>query len=400
MTTTSVRSTVDHAWHTVVLDGTRLQYVRVAGQWKPILDVWFRVNGQWIKQTSYSPQLAAPANLRLNPVNAGNHSTIPVIWDYTVGAGQLAAGDFVLVLTDENGGWLQWPVLNGATRSYTFTGLTQGKKYKVALTARYPGTPDGSLNQAASQKGRPDTPWIWLSDGQPRNGWQLGSDASSYTVPIGDYDAPYGWLPNNIVWAGSWDGQHPPQQAIDGNFGTQWLSGTDPNGPGGSQGDGFRIQLAGYIDRAQRQLLGVQVWIPGYGGPSYPSDPRTGNTVWYGVYQNGAWQGGQWVFNGRPDNGNMAPLAHAYMAGQGPTTLVNMYSNGGPAPGQGSTGIFRTDIYNDMSVDLLFQFPDLYPGWGTPGRYGAWEVRLVFQDWNPNHSSQTVNVAAVNSGWW
>ena len=63
-------------------------------------------------------------------------------------------------------------------------------------------------------------------------------------------------------------------------------------------------------------------------------------------------------------------------------------------------GIFRTDSYNDMSVDLLFQFPDLYPGWGTPGRYGAWEVRLVFQDWNPNHSSQTVNVAAVNSGWW
>src|SRR3954463_14085079 len=89
------------AWRTVPLN--RLQYLRIGGAWRPILDMWFRDQGQWIKEGGYSPQLAVPTNLRMNPADVNNHNTIPVAWDYN---GLLPPDDFHVVLTNEAGNWL------------------------------------------------------------------------------------------------------------------------------------------------------------------------------------------------------------------------------------------------------------------------------------------------------
>src|SRR5262245_17079191 len=118
--TTSVRAA--GAWRTVVLSN-RLQYLRVGGVWKPILDYWYRVGGAWVKESGYSPTLAAPTNLRMNPADANNHSTIPVAWDYNVAAGQLSANDFYIVLTDEAGNWLQYGPIANSYRSWSFGSL-------------------------------------------------------------------------------------------------------------------------------------------------------------------------------------------------------------------------------------------------------------------------------------
>jgi fibronectin type III domain protein len=334
------------AWHTIPT--TRVMWVRMGAKWQPVLDLWIRDQGAWHKEPTYSPQLAVPTNLRMNPASSTNHSTIPVAWDYT---GVLPPDSYRVVLTNEAGATVQDK--SSTTTSYTFTGLTQDTRYKVKVSARCGGRADTAFT--------------------PSLNWYLGKDAYTHSVSSTAWGSPYSWKPASYAWAGSWDADHPPNLAIDGSFGTQWLSLPDAD-TGGYQGDGIRFRFP----TGHHQLLGCQAWLPTYGG---------GHTVWYGVYQGGSWKGGQNVYVG-----SLTPLVHLYLGGQnsapsGSYELVNMYT-GGPAPGQGSTGTYITDATSDGSVDLLFQSPVTYTGW-TGLRYGAWEIRLVLTDWVTTTTSVT-----------
>ena len=328
--------------------GTRLLYFRYGGQWRPIMDLWIRDGGAWHKEPQYSAVMQAPTNLRMNPADTAEHDSIPVAWTQ---AGNLMPGDYVVRLTDQYGNTLLAPRVSGTARSYTFSNLTQNKAYMVYLIARYPG--------GEGTKSRPD-----ISIGPLK--WKLGQDPQPYQTPVYGWDNDWAWNPGTYDYAGSWDVDHPPIRAVDGNMGTQWLSQPDA-ATGGYQGDGFRFRMPA----SHHRLIGCTVYVA-----------RGTHTVWYGVYQGGSWKGGNQVYVGK-----YTPFVHPYLVGQGPTTLVDIRSGG-----------YVTDATGDGSVDLLFQAPAVYSGW-TGLRYGAWEIRLILQDWVVT-SYVTNYTAAIASGPW
>lgn len=331
------------AWRTVPLTG-RLQYLRIGGAWKPILDMWFRDKGQWVKEGGYSPQLAVPTNLRMNPADVNNHNTIPVAWDYN---GLLPPDDFHVVVTNEGGSWLWEGAAASGARSMTLGAFGQNARYRVYVAAR--------------RAGRPDTGWAG-----PLN-WALGKDSYvTNDVPV------YGWggeqevMPSTYSQSSAANNDYGTwgfQKAQDGNFSSYWNSDIADPSLNANQGEGFRLWVPGnnYL------LNGVRLWNLNY------------YTVWYGVNLNGNWQGGQ-----APYYGKYGFLVHGYNAG------FNNIFNGDVRSGQYQTQ--GTGAY----VDLLLQNPS-YDGYNY--RFGVVEARLLCQEWiQTGWGPRTV--AAVNSAYW
>jgi len=352
MTAVSVRAA--GAWRTVVLDGTRLQYVRVGGVWKPILDFWFRDHGVWVHETPYSPVLAGVSNLRMNPADVNNHSSIPVAWDANVPAGQLPADNYHVVLTDEGGSWLSDQSTTGTT--FTFGSLTQDKRYRVYVAAR--------------RNGRPDQAWVG-----PLN-WYLGKDAYSYVVndPVYGWGSDFEWNPGSVYSStsaangdyGTWGGQ----KSVDNNFSTFWNSEivNEPNGDA-TQGEGLQYQCAlggGY------RISGCRIW------------PYFNQTMWIAFFAGGGWQGSLYPYSGK-----YSYWVVPYVNGYGPTS--NMTE-------------FRLDQYNvqtgdtNLFIKVLMQNP-YYDGYNW--RQAIVEFRFLLQQWiQTGTTPRTVNVAAVNSGYY
>lgn len=336
-------------WRTVATN--RLQYVRAGGTWKPILDIWVRAGGAWVKDAYTAPALALPTNLRMNPASATNHATIPVIWDFTTPAGGLPPTGFQVVLTDEAGAWLQNVTVDGSLRVYTFGSIAPNKRYRVYVRSVY--TNDGRLPSAFVG---------------PLN-WFLGQD--SYVVN----DTPvYDWGPDvdgsRIYWAPGPSGAlitasseaigFPSYYAVDDNNSSRWKTALAPES-GGLQGEGIRFRFPGghYLMRY------VLVLAP------YPV------TAWVGVFRNGSWQGSLNVYSGK-----YGAFQHNYVAGFGPqaTFLLNI-------------GDWITDAFSDQMIDVLLQNPTDEGGGPT---LSAWEIQPVLLPWiQTGWAARTV--PAVNS---
>lgn len=316
------------AWRVAPMDNSRVHYLRVNGTWKPILDMWVRDQGAWHKDPTYSAVLQPPTNIRMNPGDANNHSTIPVAWDWS---GVMTPDDFELVLTNEGGQWLQDLAIPSNQRTYTFTGLSTNTRYRVYVRARH--------------SGRAETAWSG-----PLN-WGLGADAyNTQDVPV------YGWA-NEFRWAPtrSWLGYvsseavgWPADWALDNNFDSRWVSNNATEPLGDQQGEGMRIRPPYW---GHYLVVGVYIYSYGY------------TATWLGAYNaNTGWQGPH-----QPYFGKYAALRHTYVgAGGGPSSYS--YEVRGLA--------FVSDD-PDPWIEVLFQHYTLDAGPGI----SIWEVQLILQEW-------------------
>jgi hypothetical protein len=283
----------------------------------------------------------------MNPADPNNHSSISVARDWNQPAGGLPVGSFHIVLTNEGGGWLREDFPAAGTRTYTFSNLSQNTRYRVYIAARYAGG------------GRPDTAFVG-----PLN-WSVGADA--YTVN----DVPiYGWggeqevMPYTYSQSSAANGDYNTwgfQKALDGNFGTYWNSDIVSPTLDANQGEGYRLWVPGN----NFLLNGVRLWN------------LNPHTVWYGVYLNGAWQGGL-----QPYTGKYSFLVHGYNVG------VSGVGSGDVRSGQYQTQ--GTGAY----VDCLLQVP---ASDGYNLRIATIEARLLCQEWTQTGWGPRT-VPAVNSG--
>jgi hypothetical protein len=288
----------------------------------------------WHKITAYSaPNLAAPTNLRMNPADPNNHSTFPVAWDWSQPANGLTP-NFHVVLTNEAGSWLQDYVVGNATRTYTFSGLSQNTRYRAYVCATYPGG------------GRPDTAFIG-----PLN-WAIGADAYTVNdVPVYGWGGEFEYLPPYYyTYSSAANGDNSTWgfgKAIDNNFSSYWNSDivSEANGDA-NQGEGWMVQppAGNYL------FNGIRLWN---------FNPTT---CWLGVSLNGNWQGGL-----TPYVGKYAGWRIPYVAGVGPQNNFDVRS-----PTQYNTNGVTTFIAG------LMQNPG-YDGYNW--RITLVELRLLLQQW-------------------
>jgi hypothetical protein len=336
-------------WRTVATN--RLQYVRVDGAWTPIMDIWVRAGGAWVKDAYSAPVLAMPTNVRMNAPDATNHATIPIAWDFTLPTGGTPPTNFDVLLTDEGGTWLRLVTVDGATRSYTFTSVAPNTRYKMWVRATVTNNTRG--------------PTLWAG---PVN-WFLGQD--SYVLS----DVPvYDWAPDvdgsRIYWspgpasafieASSEALGFPAYYAIDNNLSSRWKTALAPES-GSLQGEGIRFKMPG------GHFLMRYVFV----SAPYPV------TAWVGVFRATAWQGALTVYSGKYGH-----FQHNYVAGFGPQAsfLLNI-------------GDWITDSTSDGMIDVLLQNPTDEGGGPT---LSAWEIQPVLLPWIQTGWS-TRTVAAINS---
>lgn len=351
-------------WRQSPTDNTRTMWVRGTAVWHQALDVWVRDQGAWHKEPGYSAVFNQPTNLRMNPADANNHSSIPVAWDWS---GVLLPDDFQLVLTNEAGGWLQNLSIAADQRSYTFTSLSTNTRYRVYIRAR--------------RSGRTDDNTAFLG---PLN-WFVGADSyDAHNGPV------YGWSSNEVwyspysgySWASSEQVGWPATAAIDGSDSTRWITADVPGAPSAAQGEGIRFYLPA-VHGTPRLFTGVHIYSNGY------------TYCWLSFWMNGAWQGSVYPYSGK-----YTPLNHAYLG-----------AAGGDASSSGSSGYYyyvrNGEAFNgawDIStytgstppfVDCLFQH-------NTPGQANIeiWEIKALLYDWVVVANNASNIIAAVNSGSW
>ena len=319
---------VGGTWRTV--DTSRLQYFKMNGAWTPIMQLWVKgsppslTDHAWHREPGIATRMSAVQNLNVIRYNGDNHSSVTMGWDCV---GNLEPGDFVPILADENDNWLSAPRIGAGSREYTFSGLSQNTKYKLYLYARYPG--------GEGTKSLPDDVYGPLK-------WYNGLDAQPQYYDILGWGGDFYWRPGVNVT--STQNGYPASSIWDTDDNTAWVSANVPEAFGTSQGEGIEAFWPG----------------AGYRITSLVVRNLQGHDIWYGVYHNGAWEGGSYPYNGKYQY-----WRHYYLNGISDTTYTEV-----------GVGPYETSIANDGAVHILQNRSKNFPGLGQRITCANFMIRL------------------------
>ena len=334
------------SWH--VVNTNQLQYVKIGGNWKPMLQLWVKgssvdpTDHSWHREPGINVGLGQPGNVRNAAPDANNHSNVPLAWDYS---NPLTPRVFTVGTFDQNGNALRYEDVPGTSRSWTVAGLAQNTYYQFAVVAKYDGQPD-----------------VWSS---PNLRWYIGQDPQPYQVAVYGWAGDWWWIPDAVTVTSTQSG-FPSSSIVDNNDGTYWMSVAANEAFGPTQGEGIERFWPG----SGWRINGVRVKTP------------IAHDVWVGCYHNGGWEGGQYPYNGKYQY-----WRHYYITGISNTTWT-----------EPSLGPWETAGASDGAIHVLLNRAQQYGGWPGP-RLGCTDFAMRLQSWQVIRYD-TYYTAAVNSGWW